>query len=431
MASDYEKIKIFSPPGYPNKITLYYRKSELSRNIYYYFSINKKPFRHSTQTNNLELAERYAMSRFLAIIKSKGEVRKRMKFDKLCRKFIEFKDKRQSEGKLALKTFIEYKRQVRFLVERFRDKEIDSFVKRDFNEYMDWRKEYYTIHPRKKRQVYDRNEKRLKGRIYNYSMETAINRELALLRSILFFAKNELELQEVKNIPTFEKYPENRGRDILTDEEVKKLQDYFENKNKYYWQILNFVANTAIRYPSEMEILKWKNIDIEKEYMSFERKGRRMTNRIKTLPIVGEAKEIIIQLKQRENIPKEKDDFVFVNDAGKQIKNIKKSYKKALNACGITGKHTVYSLRHYVTNKWMNQGIQPMIIAACLGHQSLAMIEKHYGKIMPRDTVKAMKEGIENQEIKDRERQEKLKKAREKEKMEKAFNFLFAKQGNP
>ena len=58
---------------------------------------------------------------------------------------------------------------------------------------------------------------------------------------------------DITKIPTFEKFDEYRGRDILTDNEMEKLKTYWIEKNRYYWDIITFLSNTGLRFPSEIE----------------------------------------------------------------------------------------------------------------------------------------------------------------------------------
>jgi integrase len=413
-----EKIEVISPFG----ITLFRRKSP---NIYYYFTLNQKSHKGSTHTSNLETAREYSTQKYYEI-KIKGkEAKKVFKFKKMVDSFLHYKEGKVTERKLSDKTFKEYMRQSRFLVEKFGDKDITSFRKQDFNDYKVWRLEYYITHKKKIFQTYTRGDKTIKGRKIDYSLEVIINRELGLLRMILFYCKNELEL-EIDAVPTFDKFDEYRGRDILTDEEMDKLKEYWLRKNRYYWDIISFCASTGVRYPSEVDRCKWKDVDLENNILIIRnRKGsgkRRNGVKDMSIPLIGDSHEILTRLKRRAGIPINDDDYVFVNDNGVKIKNISKSFAKSIDECKITNKNiTMYTLRHYFTTKMLLSGISPLVLATILGHTSTQMIEKHYSTIMIQDKIDSVRKSLDKQE---KEAKEKCK-IEEEKKMKLAMEKWF------
>lgn len=58
--------------------------------------------------------------------------------------------------------------------------------------------------------------------------------------------------------------------------------------------------------------------------------------------------------------------------------------KAAVAAAGLPTETVLYSLRHYHVSKALLSGVQPQVLAENIG-TSLKMIEKHYGKFMPKD----------------------------------------------
>jgi integrase len=396
--SDLEKIKVLAP----FKITLYYRKSDLSRNIHFYFNLFGKRYRESTHTNHLQTAEEYAIQRYLAVKNHGKDAKKVLKFEKVVEKFLEFKATKVRDRKLGIKTFGEYERQCRFLVEKFKGKDINSFAKKDFTDYRGWRQEYYTTHKKKAFQTYIREGKTIKGRKIDYLGEVVINRELGLLRMILLFCKDELEI-EIERVPTFDKFDENRGRDILTDAEMAKLKEYWLRHNRYYWDIISFCANTGLRYPSELDRCVWKDVDLENKILIVRnRKGsgkRKNGARDMSIPLIGESHAILTRLNSREVIPKGENDFVFINDRGVKVSNISKSFKVCLAKCGITGKEiTMYTLRHYFTTKMILSKMPLLNLAHILGHTSTQMIERHYATLLIQDHIHSMQETVDKQD---------------------------------
>jgi integrase len=397
-----EKIEVF-PPG----ITLFRRESP---HIYYYFTINKKSYKGSTHTSNLEDARENARQKYYDVKRQGKEVKKVFKFEKVVDNFLHFKEKRVRERKLGEKTFKEYLRQCGCLVEKFKGKDITSFRKQDFNDYKEWRLAYYTTHKNKRYQTYTRCGKPIKGRENNYKLEVAINRESTLLKSILLFCKNELEF-DIKMIPTFDKFDENQGRDILTDDKIGRLKDYWLPLNRYFWDILSFCASTGLRYPSELDRLLWKDVDLENNILIMRNRkgGSRRKDGIRNMgiPLLGEGHEILTRLKARPGILTGDNDFVFLSDTGVKVKNISKSFKASLIKCGITNKHiTMYSWRSYFCTKMKNLKMDSLTLSHIMGHSSTQMIERHYAHLLIGDHIDSMQKTLDRKDLQDKARQE-------------------------
>ena len=375
MSDDYQKIKVLSP----FKITLFRRKSDSSPNIYYYFTLNKKSYKGSTGSHNIETAEKFSIKKYLEIHRHKGkDINKSAKFEIVAVKFLKWK-----QPFVAKRTFSEYSRQVKFLMEFFQGRDIESFTLKDYHEYDDWRREYYTLHKRKRKQTYIRDNTKIKGCSFKDCGNTTINREVGLLVSILKYSQDILQLNQSKKIPGWKKLPENIRKYILSKSEYNRLRDYWLNKNPFYWDIISFVEETGVRYPSEIMKLTWGDVNFDNSFIIIrDRKGK--PNKDMSIPLVDTAREILEKLKSRENVSTNRDDFVFVNDKGKQVKNIRSSFKKSLIECGINNKNiTMYSLRHQFTTRIIltRPDIPHKVLAHVLGHSDTSMIDKHYGHL--------------------------------------------------
>jgi len=80
------------------------------------------------------------------------------------------------------------------------------------------------------------------------------------------------------------------------------------------------------------------------------------------------------------------DAFLLVKDDGSQWRpgHQFEPMKKVVAAAGLPVETVLYSLRHYHISKALLAGIPTQVIAENVG-TSVAMIEKHYGKFMPKD----------------------------------------------
>ena len=271
------------------------------------------------------------------------------------------------------------------MIERFRDFDLASLCsKKIYLDYCDWRRNYYLTHEKKRQVTYKKNGKTIKGQQLGHVGNVPINRECRLLVSILRFAKDSLDLLKNVNIPSYKILPENRRNVILDKDEYQILKEYWLKKNPYYWQIISFVNNTGIRYPSELNRICYKDLHLERSYVLIrDRKNKNKSEPINTpVPIVGRAREIIEELISRENIPNQPDDPLFVNDKGKQILSITKPFKRSLVECGINKNLTMYSLRHLFTTRMVRRPDIPIkVLSDVLGHKDTSMIDKHYAHL--------------------------------------------------
>ena len=303
----------------------------------------------------------------------------------------------------------DYKFRSKYLVERFKGRDINSICsKSEYLDYREWRRKYYLTHDTKKQQVYKKNGKTVKGRIFNSVGNVPINRELRLLISLLRFGKEYMGILQNVQIPSYELLPERRREDILDKKEYEKLREYWIKKNPYYWMIISFVNNTGIRYPSELNKIIWKDVNLKKSYVLIrDRKNKNKSEPLNTpVPLIGTSKEIIETLKSRKDIPKGDDDPVFVNDNGVQISNIRKSFKQSIVDCGIKKNLCMYSLRHLYTTRMVKRPDIPLImISQSLGHKDTSMVNKYYSHLRIEDLVKTFQKSEERkQEILEQEK---------------------------
>jgi integrase len=256
-------------------------------------------------------------------------------------------------------------------MEFFRGKDIEAIDKNAFYEYQEWRTNY---HVNKKK---SRKDKRTLT-VGNAS----INRDLGLLVSILKYAKEELNILNKVKVPKWKALPEKTRNEILSSQEIDSLRAYWLKKNAFYWDIMNFILNTGLRYPSEINKLKWKNIMLDKRLMFIKRKSR-LADKDKYFPvqIYDEAYEILIKLKNR-NVPTGLEDFVFVDEEGKQIANIKKGFRASLKACGIDKHFPMFCFRHQFATEMTARGVPPKALSEQMWHKSLRMVDGTYTHLM-------------------------------------------------
>ena len=376
----------------PQNITLYRRPD--SPNIFYYFTWNKKSYRGSTGTADRNTSIN-KMNDIYYELTHKIRKTKIVKFEKVVKEFVKWKEK-----SVAAKTFIEYKRGCKYLSEKFGKEDIEKFGGKDiYLKYQKWREKYYETHKTRVRS--QRNGKYLRGRIWKSVGNVTLNRECRLLVSILRFGKAYLRVLKDTQVSPYTVLPEKRREEILTKKEYLKLEKYWNEKNEYYWNIISFVNNTGVRYPSELINIKWKDVDLKRKYVLIrDRKNKNKSQTLNTpVPLVGSSMKILQSLKERNNISTEDNDYVFVNDKGIRIKNIGKSFKNSLKDCGIDKSLTMYSLRHLFTTRMMKRpDIPMMMISMVLGHRDTTMVEKVYGHLRVGDVIEAFERSEKNKQ---------------------------------
>jgi len=370
----------------PHKITLY--KNGSNPNIYYYFTYNKKVYRGSTGSDDPKSSVDKVFEIYFEVSKGlRDKIKeKKVKFEDVVNKFLKYK----FEHKISPRTLIEYKRQSRYLLERFRGREINTFTSRsEYQNYCDWRRTYYDTHEKKRVQVYKRNGENVEGRSFSKVGNSTLNRECRLLCSILRYGKSFMNVLKDVEVPSYSMFPEERREEILTKEEYEKLETYWMKKNPYYWKIISFVNNTGVRYPTELNRILVEDVNLKQSYVLIRnRKNKNKNTVINTpVPLVGTSKEIVEELLSRD-VSKSPKDPLFVNDKGRQIKSITKQFKKSVRDCGIDKDLTMYSLRHLFTTRMVRRPDIPIkVLSEVLGHVSTDCVNKWYSHLKTADIV--------------------------------------------
>ena len=344
----------------PYRITLT-RRLGASPYIYYYFLLNKKSYRGSTKTNNPSEAKKRAIKIYHEAESGKKKTGK-VKFESIVKKFLNYK-----KNHVTAETVEGYAYRSEYLIEFFKGKEVEDIDKKDFYEYQEWREKYHET----------KKKKRKDKRVLTAGNAT-INRDLGLLVSILRYAKEELNLLDNLKVPKWKALPEKKRSEILSSEEINRLKQYWLKKNPFYWDIMNFILTTGLRYPSEINSLKWKNIIMEDRRIYIKRKSR-LADKDKFFPvqIYDEAFDILTRLKARD-VPKGPEDYVFIDNKGIQIRNIKKSFKNSLSECGIDKAFPMFSFRHQFATEMTARGVPPKALSEQMGHKTMRMIDETY-----------------------------------------------------
>lgn len=407
------------------KITIYNNGN--NENIYYYFRFGKKSYQGSTGTSNIELSikEGFRIYSEVSTGKRKTGSKGSTKFEVVCKKYLEYKENKEEDIRkknLSPRTLIEYKRHSKFLIEKFSGREIETLCnEKIYENYQNWRSNYYKEHPSEKQFKFKRKikgkqkPKTLKGRVLDHVGSVPINRELRLLVSILRYSKYTLNLLPDIEIPPYKMLDENRGKKILTDQEYVILREYMSVNRPFQWMIISFINSTGIRYPSEFLRITWDCVDWKTPCIWIRnRKNPKSNESLDTpVPLVGTSLEILKTLwsRENENISKEPDSPVFVNEKGVLVKNVKKSFKYCLKKCGLDESITIYSFRHrFTTRMILREDIPVVVLSKVLGHKSTEMVMKHYEQLNKDNYLKVFQNSRDNFYRKKQEEEQQQKK---------------------
>jgi len=390
---DNKKIPFHFPVDSEHIITLY--KNGNNKNIYYYFKYEKNYYQGTTGTDDLDKSIEKSKDYFYDVkkgLREKGV--KRIKFEKLVKEFL-----KQKEKEVSSRTIHDYKKSSEYLIERFRNKDIEKICDRDeYSKYQDWRKDYYETHKSKQRQInYNRDGEKIVGRKLKHVGPVVINHELRLLVSILRYGKEFKKLFKSIEIPRYKDLDEPRREEILTTKEYLKLRNYWMKKKPYYGHIISFLYNTGIRYSSELNKIQWRDVNLEKSYVIIRNRKSKSDPITTSVPLMETAKKDIEYLKSREGISKKPDDFVFVDDNGRQIKRISRSFKNSLKECGINKDIVMYSFRHMFTTRIVQRPDIPLTdLSYILGHKNTNTLQEHYTHLNPTRIVNTFLESEQN-----------------------------------
>jgi integrase len=357
-------------------------------NTCYYFRWNGKTYRGSTGETDLESSHTRVKEIIYEVSQGHREKGKQkiIRFEEVVKNFLKYKKLQR----VSPKTLHEYRRQSKYLLEKFKGRDINSFqTKQEYNDYKNWRDQYYNTHKERIIPTYKKNGKIVKGRKFEKVGVVTLNRECRLLGSILRFGKEYMNVLKGIEIASYTMIPEDRREEILTYGDYKKLEKYWKEKNPYYWKIISFVDKTGIRYPSELNNILWKDVNFSEGYVEIRNRKSRGSPVNTLIPLLGETKKILEELRSREDISKGNDDPVFVNDKGRRVKNITKSFKKSISELGILKKISMYVFRHTFTTRMVKNPDVPLVMLSyILGHKDTTMLDRRYSHVQGKEVVK-------------------------------------------
>ncbi|MFN0083800.1 MAG: tyrosine-type recombinase/integrase, partial [Blastocatellia bacterium] len=195
---------------------------------------------------------------------------------------------------------------------------------------------------------------------------TGVNRELALLRSMLNFARRECWLVHnpfERGESLISQADENRRDRILTEEEEGRLLAVCADKNRAHIQPLIIGAlDTGMRI-GELLKLKWSDIDFHAGLIHV-RKTTTKTWEGRTIGLTSRFRAELQRLWDRGTGNAEELVFGLKN-------NIKTAFTTARRLAGLEDLH-FHDLRHTATTRMIRAGMPPMEVMKITGHREIS-----------------------------------------------------------
>ena len=177
--------------------------------------------------------------------------------------------------------------------------------------------------------IEDFKEKRL-----SHGVRTAtVNRDLAVLRRMMKLAERKMLISEspFRDVEFLEERKQRRRPHILTFEEEDRL---LTAAMPHVRALTVLILETGMRSRREALSLLWSDVDFVNDLICVRESKTRAGER--TIPISGRCK--VELLRWRSLLGPEFSSYVFPNmrDPSKPLKDVRRSWAKALEGCGPT-----------------------------------------------------------------------------------------------
>jgi integrase len=160
---------------------------------------------------------------------------------------------------------------------------------------------------------------------------------------------------------------------FLTEKQVK---DLLENAEGGFYDLIKAAVLTGARYG---ELCAARDLDLHRGTLTLSGKtGKRDC-------YLADEALAFFRLLVKDKLP---DAWMFIKKGGDPWgkSHQHRPMKEAVKAAKLPAETAFYSLRHYHISKALAAGIPPQIVAENCG-TSIRMMEKHYGKFMPKDRL--------------------------------------------
>ena len=383
-----------------DKITLYRRSDLQSSSWHYRFRFDQKDIRRSAKTANLEEAKGAAVDHF-------HECRVKLKnslpiFDHLLKDvvtdFLKSFDHKNITPQKRKHRKAFYKGMLKYWVELYGDRSVNSISQKHITEYLPWRLSYWTAGPGK--------EKKRPPQAKDNPSDTTLEFEHNALGAVLHFALSKGYVAHHQMPKTKYEGSSGRGtrpafelREFLRLGRMARNWTYAAKGKPYFWKrwmtwhYVMIMAYTGLRV-NEARWLKWKHLepitdqDGNANYLIHvqETKRQKQGGHRECVPI-HHARYWFDRLQKRD-WSTGPEDFVFCKKDGSPYRDFSRGFNSLIGFGSGRYSHdrygrkfTVYSLRHtYFTFQIFHGNNASLIEIAKNGGTSVKMLEDTYIK---------------------------------------------------
>jgi len=197
-----------------------------------------------------------------------------------------------------------------------------------------------------------------------------VNRNLAFLRAILYYAKADGLIQ---NHPMHRKIKFYKEKMRVRFLEVSELEKLVSNCPENLKPLVVTAVNTGMR-KGELLGLKWQDVDFQHDIIYLHKTKNGEKREVSMNAIV---KATLIATPKREN-----DSLIFDKT------NLRKDFLKAVESSGIINFH-FHDIRHTAASHMVMSGVDLNTVREVLGHKSMAMTLR-YAHLSPSYKMRAV-----------------------------------------
>jgi len=225
--------------------------------------------------------------------------------------------------------------------------------------------------------------------------EATVNRDLSVLRHILYWALDE-QLLQVNPLARMRMARERRTRRQVLS--VAEEQLLLGSARDHLYAMVVMALDTGMRR-GEITSQRWEDIDFARKLL-FVTHSKTPEGEAREIPLTERLSELLFRSRQSEGL--------IVGFRGRPIRVIKRTWKTALRNAGI--RHVrFHDLRHTFNTRLMEAGVLQEIRMALMGHSSGSKVHATYTHIELPAKRKAVRmlEAWVNQQLQEPNQQEK------------------------
>lgn len=189
-----------------------------------------------------------------------------------------------------------------------------------------------------------------------------VNRSLSVLRHLLNLAKRWKKLFGENLVSLVGMLEENNMVErILTPEEENRLID---SAIAYLKPIIITALNTGMR-KGEILNLKWCDVDLSNNLIMVNQTNSK-SKKTRKVYINSTLRKLLLELKLKSA----GSEYVFIDDNGKTLREIKNGFNAACRRVGIKG-FRFHDLRHTAATRMIESGAGIVAVSKILGHSDI------------------------------------------------------------